>query len=310
MITILTSTENGLQTLPDFSPGCWVNMVDPDPDELARVSEGLKIPSELLTPALDLDESPRSETDNGFLLIVMRVPLFEGEESSTPYTTVPLGIVLGEQHVVTVTKQDNGTIRDLLEGRVRNLNTARKNSFFLLVFLTAAKRFLSHLREIDRKVEEVEDRLEVALHNKEVLELLKYQKCLTFFTTALKADELMIKHLERSHNSHLAPEESEALDDALTEFGQAITMTDISSGILTQMMDAFASIISNNLNVVMKFLASVTIILALPTLVASIYGMNILLPFQSHPMAFLLTMGGSLVISVIVILVFRRRGWL
>jgi magnesium transporter len=159
-------------------------------------------------------------------------------------------------------------------------------------------------------VDLLEDQLQKSLRNREVLELLKYQKCLTYFTTALKSNARMMTRLQNTRLFERYPEDEDLLDDVLTEIGQAIEMTDISSGILSQMMDAFASIISNNLNVVMKFLASVTIILALPTMVASFYGMNIQLPFAELPYAFGITMGLSLVVSLSVVVIFRLKDWL
>jgi len=148
------------------------------------------------------------------------------------------------------------------------------------------------------------------LRNREVLELLKYQKSLTYFTTALKANQLMMDRLQKGQMFKMFPDDEDLLEDALTEIGQAIEMTNISSGILSQMMDAFASIISNNLNAVMKFLASVTIILALPTLVASIYGMNVTLPLSGHPSAFWGVLGFAVVVSLLVVVIFWRRDWL
>ncbi|MCX6069655.1 MAG: magnesium transporter CorA family protein, partial [Chloroflexi bacterium] len=182
--------------------------------------------------------------------------------------------------------------------------------FLLHIFLVAAQQYLTHLRAINKTVDVLEDKLQLSLRNREVLELLKYQKSLTYFTTALKANELMMARLQKSQLFRMYPDDEELLEDALTEIGQAIEMTNISSGILSAMMDAFASIISNNLNVVMKVLTSVTIVLALPTMVGSIYGMNIDLPLQEHPLAFWYVMGAALIVSIGVVIVFIRKDWL
>jgi len=205
---------------------------------------------------------------------------------------------------------ESDLIRGLTNGRVRNLSTSKRNRFLLHIFLVAAQQYLTYLRAINKTVDILEDKLQLSLRNREVLELLKYQKSLTYFTTALKANELMMARLQKSQLFRMYPDDEDLLEDALTEIGQAIEMTNISSGILSAMMDAFASIISNNLNVVMKFLASVTIILALPTLVASIYGMNVDLPLEAHPLAFWYVLGSAVIVSIGVVAVFIRKDWL
>jgi magnesium transporter len=220
--------------------------------------------------------------------------------------------VLTERVIITVCKVVSPIIDELVASHPRGLSTTKRSRFFLVLLLMAAKKYLLHLREINKSVDVLEDRLQLSLRNREVLELLKYQKSLTFFTTALKANELMMGRLQRGRLFRMYPEDEDLLDDALTEIGQALEMTAISSGILSQMMDAFASIISNNLNVVMKFLTSVTILISLPTLIASIYGMNISLPFEHLPWPwdFAVPMGASLLIASAVLVVFIRRDWL
>jgi magnesium transporter len=252
----------------------------------------------------------RTEKDEGVTLVILRVPRYRGETSDIPFTTVLLGIILSDRVVVTVGSFEGDLIRGLTNGRGRNLSTSKRNRFLLHLYLVAAQQNLTHLRAINKTVEVLEDKLQLSLRNREVLELLKYQKSPTYFTTALKANELMMARLQRSRLFRMYPDDEELLDDALTEIGQAIEMTNTSSGILSQMMDAFASIISNNLNAVMKFLASVTIILALPPLVASIFGMNVELPLGAHPMAFWYVLGASVVVSVGVVVVFIRKDWL
>jgi magnesium transporter len=287
-----------------------LHSVNPDLDELEKIQRAYNIPPEFLTYPLDQDEMARTEKDEGVTLVILRVPRYQGETSDIPFTTVPLGIILSDRVVVTVCSFESDLIRGLTNGRVRNLSTSKRNRFLLHLFLVAAQQYLTHLRAINKTVDVLEDRLQMSLRNREVLELLKYQKSLTYFTTALKANELMMARLQKSQLFRMYPDDEDLLEDALTEIGRAIEMTNISSGILSQMMDAFASIISNNLNVVMKFLASVTIILALPSLVASIYGMNVDLPLGSHPHAFWFVLAGSVVISIVVVIVFIRKDWL
>jgi magnesium transporter len=299
-----------LEQIHEFAEGCWVSLVDPTPAEIEETHQKLAIPQDFITSSLDLGEIPRAEKEDGIHLIIIRVPVDVGKEADIPYTTVPLSIVMTDGVVLTSSKMRNPVVEEMASGRVRSLDTAKRNRFLLRVLLETGKQFLHYLSEINREVELLEDKLQMSLRNREVLELLKYQKSLTLFTTALRSDELVMARLQKGQLFKMYPEDEDLLEDVLTEIGQAIQMTDVSTGILSQMMDAFASIISNNLNVVMKFLASATIILALPTLIASIYGMNLNLPFQRHPQAFFITMGAAVLISLVVVVVFIRKDWL
>jgi magnesium transporter len=287
-----------------------VSLVDPTPEEVEAIHQELAVPHDFITSSLDPGEIPRAEKEDGVHLIIIRVPLDIGKEADIPYTTVPLSIVMTDGVVLTASKVRNPVVEELASGRIRSFDTGKRNRFLLRLLLETGKQFLRYLSEINREVERLEDKLQMSLRNREVLELLKYQKSLTHFTTALRADELVMARLQKGQLFQMYPEDEDLLEDVLTEIGQAIQMTDVASGILSQMMDAFASIISNNLNVVMKFLASATIIIALPTLIASIYGMNLNLPFQEHPQAFFITMGAAVLISLGVILVFIRKDWL
>ena len=309
MITILKRAEHGLETIQEIVPGCWINVVDPGPDEIARLQADVDAPADFVTYPLDLDERARTEKDNGATLIILRVPHFQGASADVPYTTVPLGIILTDKLIVTVCKAENGIMRDLIGGRVKNLSTTKRNRFVLYLLLGTANAYLSDLREINKAVDALEDRLQHAQRNEQLMALLKVQKSLVYFTTALKSNELVLQRLQRSRLFEMYPEDEDLLEDALTETQQAIEMTNISSSILSQMMDAFASIISNNLNVVMKFLASITILLSIPTIVASLYGMNVPLPGQDVAHAFLMVLGIAVGVSLIIALIFWRKDW-
>ncbi|HLF81470.1 MAG TPA: magnesium transporter CorA family protein [Anaerolineales bacterium] len=310
MVIYRRTPGTDLERIHEFAEGCWVSLVDPTPAEIEEIHQKLAIPQDFITSSLDLGEIPRAEKEDGIHLIIIRVPVDVGKESDIPYTTVPLSIVMTDGVVLTSSKIRNPVVEEMASGRVRSLDTAKRNRFLLRVLLETGKQFLHYLSEINREVELLEDKLQMSLRNREVLGLLKYQKSLTLFTTALRSDELVMARLQKGQLFQMYPEDEDLLEDVLTEIGQAIQMTDVSTGILSQMMDAFASIISNNLNVVMKFLASATIILALPTLIASIYGMNLNLPFQRHPQAFFITMGTAVLISLVVVVVFIRKDWL
>lgn len=308
MITIYKTIDAELQRIPEPISGCWMNVINPTPEEVAHI-HSLKIPHDYITYPLDLDERARTERENSELLIVLRIPHFQGEASDIPYSTIPLGIILTSQHIITVCKLENEILHDFTNGRIRELATGKRLRFVLRILLSTANNYLSCLREITKRVDILEDELQQSTRNKEVLELLKYQKSLTYFATALKSNELMMERLRRSQVFETYPEDEDLLEDVLTENQQAIEMTNITSNILSSMMDAFASIISNNLNSVMKLLASITIVLSLPTMVASFFGMNVSLPMASHPLAFLSTIGLSFLISLTAAYIFWRRDW-
>lgn len=310
MITIYKTNGAVLNTLTEPIQNSWINVVNPSPDEITQLQEMLNVPQDFITYPLDQNEMPRVEKENGAMLIVLRVPSFQGEGADIPYITIPLGIVLTDRYIVTVCSVETCTIQSIVAGRVRGLSTGKRNRFILQILWTMAHRFLGDLREINKTVDVLEDRLQHSLQNRELLGLLKCQKSLTYFTTALKSNEVLLHHLQRSQLFQQYPDDQELLEDVITEVQQAIEMTSIASNILSQMMDAFASIISNNLSVVIKVLASLTIALSMPTMVASFYGMNVELPFQEHALAFWFTVVISLAVTMLALYIFWRKDWL
>lgn len=308
MITFLKNTETALERLDSVTPNCWINAIDPTSDEIEFLS-GLGIPQDFVTYPLDIDERSRIEReDDGTLLILIRIPYFQGLKVDVPYITLPLGIILTDKYFVTVCRRQNDIINDFASGRMPKLSTTKRNRFVLRVLLSTAQKYLAYLREINKTVDVIEDNLTASQRNKEVLELLKYQKSLVYFTTALKTNELTLVRLQRYPYFKMYPDDEDLMEDVLVENQQAIEMVNISQNILSSLMDAFASIISNNLNGVMKFLASVTIVLSLPTIITSFFGMNVDLPLTGG-LAYLQIIVICLVISVATILVFVRRNW-
>lgn len=309
MITIYKSINDRLETVDSLSEGCWVSVIDPDNREIVQVKD-FGIPADFVTHALDIDERAHTERNDGVVLIVLRLPHEQEKTAQIPYCTVPLSIILTGSLIVTICRAETAVIREFTASQGNGLSTIKKNRFVLQLLLRTASQYLHYLRDIDTAVDILEDKLYRSLQNKEVMDLLKYQKGLVYFTTALKSNELMLERLQKGQLFQPHPEDVELLDDVLIEIRQAIEMTYISENILSQMMDAFASIISNNLNVVMKILTSITIVISLPTLIASLYGMNVRLPGQHLPYAFSLTLLVSLMISSIVVVVFWKKNWI
>ena len=309
MHTVYRSADGQLEVLAAPLRNSWVNVVNPTPEEVTQLNHTLNIPADFLSAALDVDERARTDHEERATLILLRIPYHRKDETALPFTTLPLGIILTEALIVTVCRVEHELLRAFQDGKVAGFSTAKHNRFVLQLLLYTARRYLHDLRTINREVDILEDKLQRSMRNEELLGLLQYQKSLVYFTTSLKSNELMMEKLRRSQLFETYPDDADLLDDVLTENRQAIEMVRIANDILSQMMDAFASIISNNLNVVMKFLTSVTIILTLPTLVASFYGMNVDLPLQNSPHAFTLTLVISFVLSSVVVLLFLRKDW-
>ncbi|MBI4928034.1 MAG: magnesium transporter CorA family protein [Anaerolineae bacterium] len=309
MITIYKNTETGLEVIPEVVTNCWISVIDPDPDEFEELV-AMGIPHDFITYAIDVDERARSEReDDGTMLILLRIPYYQGVKTDVPYTTIPLGIIQHSRFVVTICKRQNDIIQEMASGRMKGLSTVKRNRFTLRILLATATRYLSYLREINRIVETLEDKISLAQRNKEILELLKYQKSLVYFNTGLKTNELMMERLQRWQIFKTFPDDEDLLEDVITENQQAIEMIGISSNILSSMMDAFTSMISNNVNEVMKFLTSVTVVMSIPTIVTSFFGMNVPLPFAENHFAPVFIIMIFVLIAAIVVLIFQKRDW-
>jgi magnesium transporter len=307
MLTIYKTTEQGLEQLDSMANGAWVKAVDPTPEEIQQlITWGIDV--DYINYSLDLDEMPRMERDDEYTFILVRIPHSQ-PDSDIPFITIPLGIMIRGNMIVTICRYDKEMFKVLANGKYRLLKTGKRYRFALYIFLETATRYLTHLREINRMTESIEDQLQKSTRNREVLELLKYQKSLTYFATALRSNEVMMERVQRTQIFNYYEEDQDLLEDVLTENQQAIQMTNINTEILSSMMDAFASIISNNVNSVMKVLAALTIIFNLPGIVAAFYGMNVALPGESHPLAFLTVIGISLALTAIATFIFYKRDW-
>ena len=303
-------TEKGVLSLaPQIERHCWVCLTSPTEEELQHVQEALKILPEFLRYPLDEEETPRVELEEDQLFIILRVPDPRHEEGYIRYETIPVGIILTEEAIVTVCLKENPVFEDFLMAinRVKSFTLEYPVPFLFHFFFSIANLYLRYLRLIDKLITEYEAELYRSMRNKELLKLLNIEKSLVYFNTALRANDIVLNRLQSGRFLRLQEEDLELLEDVQIENRQAIEMAKIFSDILTGTMDAYASVISNNLNTVMKFLTAVTIVLMLPNLVASIYGMNIKLPLQDSPHAFLILMGFSFVLSAVVVVLFIKK---
>jgi magnesium transporter len=305
MIEILRPTKDGLQRLEKIERDCWVNVVSPTPEELTLIRSMLDIPEETMSALQDIDEVPALEHYEKFTSIIIRAP-FDKPNDDLEYATVPVGIFSTNHFVLTISFFENDTLENLKKQKF----TFRKTQLLFKLLLISSKLYLSYLVKLKNMMYTIESQLAYTQKNEVIMKYLKLQKSLVYFDTSLQANNILIQRIaEEGEGKEITRygivirtrEDKELIRKVIDENNQAIHMIEIYSNILSNTMDAFTSIISNNLNVVIKILTSVTIVLAFPTMVASIYGMNIELPFQHSPQAFTIVMGLSFLLSVISI---------
>ena len=308
MYEIFKGTAEGLIITSEFEKDCWVRVSNPTPAECEFLSNRLGIPGAFLTDPLDLDERARIEAEDGVTLIIVRLPFFEGDDVEIPYTTLPLGIVFTDDAIVTICSRGMDHFLDGVAGKVKNFSLESRGRFILQIFSRTALTFLTYLKEINKRTDYIERELHKSLKNEELIRLLNLEKSLVYFTTSLRSNDIMMERLGKA-GIRMSEDDKDLLEDVVIETKQAIEMANIYSNILSGMMDAFASVINNNVNVVVKFLTSITIIFMIPTYVSSTYGMNVPLPFQQSPHAFLITTGISLLLSLAGVWIFWKRRW-
>ena len=269
------------------APGSWISAIAPTEEEKNYLIEEMGILPEFVKSSLDAEESSHIDYDEDYnqTLVIVDYPSAEEVEDGydknmLQYTTLPLGIVIMKGYVVTISLYENLNIDDMAQGRIKGVNTDLKTRFLLLLLLRISQRYLIYLRQIDRISSRTEQRLHKSMQNKELIQMLGLEKSLVYFSTSLKTDEITLNKIMRGKAIKLYDEDQDLLDDVLIEIHQAIEMCNIYSNILSGTMDAFASVISNNLNIVMKVLTVITIVMAIPNIIFSFYGMNVAgLPF-------------------------------
>ncbi len=308
MIDIFRTTEGALQRLTEITEGCWVAMTNPSATELMEIAEATGIEVDHLRAPLDEEERARIEVEDNYTVILVDIPFLEKRNDKDRYVTIPLGIIVAKDYLVTVCLEETPILKCFIDGRVRDFYTYKKTRFILQVLYKNASTFLQHLRTIDRKSEEIERKLHISTQNRELIDLLELEKSLVYFTTSLRSNEVVFEKMLKLDTIKHYPEDEDLLEDLIIENKQAIEMANIYNGILTGIMGTFASIISNNQNLVMKLLAAITIVLSIPTMIASFYGMNFVnIPGKDNPYGFYFTVLAALILASIVVFVFRRK---
>ena len=317
---LMTGADGTITRVEAPCPGCWINAVAPTPEERAWLEREVGVLPEFVSSALDDEETSRIDYDDDArqIFVIVDYPVV-GEDgagvrpqSPLQYDTMPLTMVfLPEKSLfATISIMDNEVVGDLKSGRVRNVDTRYRTRFLLQMLLHISQLYLVYLRRIDRISSNTEARLHASVRNEELIQMLNLEKSLVYFSTSLKSDEVTLNKIAQGRIIPLYEDDQDLLEDVLVEVHQAIEMANIYSGTLSGTMDAFASIISNNLNIVMKVLSVITIVMAIPNIVFGFYGMNVGLPFEGVPLldnwAFPLLL--AVAACLVAAWIFKRKG--
>ena len=293
MIRIFKTEEEMIHQQDEITAGCWIALTDPTATEILEIADRFQIDPDDLRAPLDEEERSRIETEDKYTLILVDIPMIEERNGKDWYETIPMGIITTDEAIITVCLEDTAVLSAFMDGRVRDFYTYMKTRFILQILYKNAQQYLHQ-----------------STKNRELIELLELEKSLVYFTTSLRANEVVLEKLLKNEKIKKYPEDTDLLEDVIIENKQAIEMANIYSGILSGTMDAFASVISNNLNIVMKFLATITIVMSIPTIVASFYGMNVNtagMPFADSPWGFLIIILFTILISLLAALFFYKK---
>ncbi len=300
MIRIFRTIDDSIHQINEASEGCWVALTAPQATELLEVANKYNIDIDHLRAPLDEEERSRIEFEDDYTLIIVDIPVTEERKGHEHFITIPCGIILTEDKIFTVCLEDTPILSVFMDGRVRNFWTYKKTRFILQILYRNASMYLQYLRVIDRKSDEVEKRLHVSQQNRELIQILELEKSLVYFKTSLRSNEMVLEKLLKSENIKRYPEDEELLEDVIIENKQAIEMANIYSNILSETMNGYASVISNNLNVVMKLLSIITIVMSIPTIIGGLWGMNVGgIPFADHPMGFWIVFFITVIVTLI-----------
>ena len=315
MLEITKTTDDGeLETLNlnQAVSGSWFNLINPTREEIQKVSLVLGLDESFLNNSLDADELSRMDFEDGNLLIITNVPVMDDEGN---FDTLPLGLIFTPESIITVCSHETNIINSFNADTTKFFDTRNKANFMLNILFRAAKFYLRYLNIINKQTENIENSLKKTTHNKALFQLMEIQKSLVYFTTALKDNQLVLQKLLRMVNTQslqrilkFTEDDIDMLEDVIIENKQAAEMVEMHRTILESMMDCMASIINNNLNLVMKFLAAITIIMSIPTMIGSFWGMNVPMPFGNNPLGFLIVITISVTATCIVAVFFNRKG--
>ncbi|WP_028972782.1 magnesium transporter CorA family protein [Spirochaeta cellobiosiphila] len=306
MISIWKTTDKKMVKSIVLERNSWVEVANPSESEIEFLNVEHQIPEDLILDILDEDERSRIEITNYYTCLITRVPVYD-ETREVRYFTVPLGIIISNGLVFTICSRPSA-ILDAVAKKIGSVADSNVYTFMLEILNKSITNYLQYLKQINKLTSRIEEDLQNAVKNTELLQLLRLEKSLLFFTTSLKGNEMLLERFEKLFDSKLSSSQREALEDLRIEVRQAQEMTSIYSNILSGMMDILASVISNNLNVVMKRLTQISIVLMIPTFIASLYGMNVShLPFHDKSWAFPAILGVSTALALISAMFVSRQ---
>ncbi|MDX6182295.1 magnesium transporter CorA family protein [Flavobacterium sp. Fl-77] len=302
------TNNNGFKEIPKWNSNCWINVEVPTAAEKKYLLEELQIPEAFYNDIEDVDERPRIEIEDGWTLIIMRVPI-KSDDVKLPFQTVPMGLIFREDICVTISFYKTEIIADfVLYSQRKNIEIRDNHDLVLRLLLSSSVWYLKYLKQINQKIKLAEDNLEKSIKNEELQALLQIEKCLVFFITSLKGNDVLF-HRIKNLKAQKANYDLDLLEDVEIELSQAQDTANIYSNILTGMMDAYASVISNNMNNIMKQMTSISIILMIPTLIASLYGMNVPNGLEESKYGIWILLFVSVVLSAFGVFLFKRRRW-
>ena len=307
----IDENNSNLKPLDKIEQDCWINIVAPSDEELLLVAKKTNVPIELLRAPLDDEETSRIDIEDDIIMIIVDIPFTEMEDNSLTYDTYPLAIIHTKDQIITICLKNSKILTDFVNGKIKSFFTYKKSRFILQILNRVSTYYLIYLRQIDKKSLMIEKRLHKSMKNRELIQLHSLEKSLVYFSTSLKANEITLEKMLKLTIMQKYEDDKDILEDVIIENKQAIEMTEIYSNILASTMDFFASVISNNLNIVMKILASITILMSIPTIIGGIFGMNIPVPFgenfSANPMPFFAVIGITVSISLVATFILVKK---
>ncbi|MBE6506586.1 MAG: magnesium transporter CorA family protein [Methanocorpusculum parvum] len=309
MLEIISSSENGLCSGDSIIPGCWVRLIMPTDEEIARVSRELKLNPDDLKILLDEEELPRLEHEETYTLVLVDTPYKKNEEDITSYQTIPAGFVIIQDIILTISLRRNQILDKFASGNVKNFNPAKQYRFLLQFLYANAGLFVQNLRLIDKRTRELEKHLRRATRNEELFQMLNLSKSLVYITNSLKGNTSVLEKFTRFSAAAdiLSETEKDLLDDTILENRQAFEMAQNYSATISSTVATFASIISNNVNGIMKIFTFATVLLTIPMLIAGFFGMNVIVPFSGDSISFWAIIGISCTVSALIMILIYRQ---
>ena len=307
MIKIYMSKNGSLETLEKPQKGCWINMVHPSEKELIEIEEKYNIEPDDLRAPLDEEEASRITKEDDYTLVLVDIPNIEEKNGKNRFSTIPLGVIIAKGAIITVCLESTPILN--FSGRAsRNIDTTLKTRMLLHILLDNAKLYLKYLRQINKESENLEVELKRSIENPALLEMMELGRSLLYFTTSLKGNNTVLEKLSKTASVTRYEEDEDLFEDVVIETKQASEMAETYSGVINGLMDAYSSIISNNMNVIQKFIAIAAVVISIPSMVFDAYGMNIDgVPFENSPRAFIIIVIVALFASFLVYQYFKRK---